>query len=227
MKRTIDGKPLNSLFSNVSQEKVKTYELAKETFESFVGDNYDVAYSELNTLNVGKALFVTVKATISLIDDAGSRINRDYITSNEIDLQDNQKPINLSVTIDRAEKEAFRRCVCTHFLKTKETSKKEEHNNNSSSTISKQGMQTDGLKVQLTSKLEELQGYNETFRCKGIYNGEEVQLMFWYSMTKKLKQSGLWDRLNRAVDEKETILVTAKKERYKDITQLSVNEVLF
>lgn len=227
MERTIDGKPLKTLFLNVSQEKIKNYELAKETFESFVGDNYDVAYSELNTLNVGMALFVTVKATVSLIDDAGNKISRDYITSNEIDLGDNQKPINLSVTIDRAEKEAFRRCVCTHFFKTREISRKEGGDKISSPIKNEQKKKTDELKVQLISELEKLQNYNETFRCRGIYNGEEVQLMFWYATTMKLKESDLWIRLNRAVEEKRTIWVVAKKERYKNITQLSVEEVIF
>lgn len=227
MERTIDGKPLRTLFFNVSQEKIKSYELAKETFESFVGENYDVAYSELNTLSVGMALFVTVKATISLIDDAGNKISRDYITSNEIDLQDNQKPINLSVTIDRAEKEAFRRCLCTHFFTTKEISGKEENYKSSSPIANKEKKKTDELKVQLISELEKLQNYNETFRCKGICNGEEVQLMFWYVTTMKLKESGLWLRLNCAVEEKRTISVVAKKERYKNITQLSVEEVFF
>lgn len=231
MDRKINGKPLRTLFSEIPVGRVKTYDMAKATFESFVGDSYDVAYNDLKIVNVGDILYVTIKVTITLIDDSGNRISRDYITSNEVGFKDGQ-PINLSVTIDKAEKEAFRRCVCTNFLKVKDTVKKDGSSvqGNDRSTAApntKAAKPADCFQVRLMSVLEELQGYNETYRCNGVFNNEEVQVVFWYGTTKKIKESGLWERLVLASKNQEVIAVTARKERYKEKIQLSINEVFF
>ena len=85
----------------------------------------------------------------------------------------------------------------------------------------------DSIQVRLVSELEELQGFNETYRCNGILDNNEVQIVFWYSTTKKIKTTGLWERLLQASKNHGTITITAKKERYKDKIQLSVNEVFF
>lgn len=125
MERKINGIPLHSLFTEVPVGKVKTYDTAKAVFESFVGSNYDVAYNDLKIINVANISYVTIKVTITLVDDSGNRISRDYITSNEVGFKDGA-PINLSITIDKAEKEAFRRCVCTNFLKVMDTAAKRD-----------------------------------------------------------------------------------------------------
>ena len=96
--------PLRSLFTEVPVGKVKTYDTAKAVFESFVGSNYDVAYNDLKIINIANISYVTIKVTITLVDDSGNRISRDYITSNEVGFKDGA-PINLSITIDKAEKE--------------------------------------------------------------------------------------------------------------------------
>lgn len=232
MERKINGIPLHSLFTEVPVGKVKTYDTAKAVFESFVGSNYDVAYNDLKIINIANISYVTIKVTITLVDDSGNRISRDYITSNEVGFKDGA-PINLSITIDKAEKEAFRRCVCTNFLKVMDTAAKRD---GSSATKVETGntvantqsvRRADNIQVRLVSELEELQGYNETYRCNGILDNNEVQIVFWYSTTKKIKTTGLWERLLQASKNHGTITITAKKERYKDKIQLSVNEVFF
>lgn len=236
MERKINGKPVETLFSSVPQDRVKTFETAKRTFESFVGDNYEVGYNDLSIVTVGTLLYVTVKVTVTLIDDYGNKLSRDYITSNEIGVKDD-KPINLSVTIDRAEKEAFRRCVCTFFMNVTDSSKQvasQSGNGGNAGAGSRYQSQqqsheksSDSLEVQLQTELEPIPGYNETFRCYGVCNDEKVQVMFWYGTTKKLKTIGYWERVVSASKNHSTITITAKKERYKENTQLSVTEVYF
>ena len=108
MSRTVRGKILDSIFTSVPLDKVKTYESARNFFNHMVGESYEVSY-ELDTLAMMDVQYVIIKVRISLVEDSGNKISREYIVSNEVSLGDDGKPLNLSMTIDKAEKEAFRR----------------------------------------------------------------------------------------------------------------------
>ena len=243
MSRTVRGKILDSIFTSVPLDKVKTYESARNFFNHMVGESYEVSY-DLDTLTMMDVQYVIVKARVSLVEDSGNKISREYIVSNEVSLGDDGKPLNLSMTIDKAEKEAFRRCVCTNFFKVESTSATTSavKSSESSGTIEGRNSQTNQASmkpkkdekntrymVKLVSPLESLPlaNYRDSYRCRGVCDGEEVQLVFWFNTTKKLRDAGLMDRLENECRQGGTIQVDADKGIYKKLIQLSVSNVYF
>ena len=224
MSRTVRGKILDSIFTSVPLDKVKTYESARNFFNHMVGESYEVSY-DLDTLAMMDVQYVIVKARISLVEDSGNKISREYI-------------------VDKAEKEAFRRCVCTNFFKVESTATTTSaaKSSESSGTIGDRNSQTNqaAMKpkkdekntrytVKLVSPLESLPlaNYRDSYRCKGVCDGEEVQLVFWFNTTKKLRDAGLMDRLENECRQGGTIQVDADKGIYKKLIQLSVSNVYF
>ena len=213
----IQGKNISDMLSSISRRlDTSTYEKTKQSFEACVGCNYDLEYSDVKILKSGNTEHILLKCAVILLDDDGKKIfKREYIVSNQIH-QNNGIPINLSVTIDKAEKEAFRRCIAQFCqypgIKSKDQSPHAENN-----------LKSDEYMVQITSEPILIEGYNGAFKCDALYGNDKVQLIFWYSVTSKLKKENKWDILCKAVNR--SIKIKAKKEFYKNIVQFSVQEV--
>lgn len=222
------GRPYNEVLKELaSQPAPSKYDDAKKTFDVYLGCNYDVAFDELNIIKAGDTEHVTVRCTVTILDDEGNKIFlRTYINSNEISFKENKIPFNLSVTVDMAQKEAYRRCVCGFMaMQAPATQRKEKADSPNSKNNPRQSVAENVYRVKITSELEEMKNYNESYRADCILNGNQGQIVFWYKMTKELREKGEWNRLYNSCPGME-LKIKAKKEFYKGKIQLSVEEII-
>lgn len=227
--RKIMGRPFYEVLKELASKPAPAkFEDAKKVFESYIGCNYDVAFDELNIIKAGDTEHVAVRCSVTILDDEGKKIfMRTYINSNEIIFKEDKSPFNLSVTVDMAQKEAFRRCICG-FMSMKAASIQKKEKADSTKGKSSSGV-SDGdniFWVQIVSGLEEMKNYNESYKADcSFQNGIQGQIVFWYKITKELKEKGEWNRLYNSCPGME-LKIKAKKEFYKGKIQLSVEEII-
>lgn len=205
---------------------------AVSKFVNIVGNcNFDVSYGSLQILRAGDTDNIIVKCQITLKDDEGKDIIRkEFFCSNEITYKTeaptkSKVPINLAVAIEKAQKEAFRRC-CARFFCSEE---RPQIIRNQNIKISQTQVSKDkgAIRCKVTTEVEPLENYRNAYKAMCVLeDNTNAHLLFWYGVANKLKEEGKWGWLDASLHANSYISIIAKPGRYKGQLQYEVEDIV-